>query len=76
MSAKFLGRTLHLLPSGRLVAKVESAPPIGSIVYDRMLKPVGRVEDVFGPVNDPYIQIRMERSRTGMGLDAMDIFTR
>ena len=76
MSAKFLGRTLHLLPSGRLIAKVERAPAVGSTVYDRMLRPVGRIEDVFGPVDSPFVQIRMDRSRTGMGLDAMDIFTR
>ena len=76
MSAKFLGKTLHLLPSGRLIAKVERAPPVGSTVYDRMMKPVGRVEDVFGPVDSPFVQIRMDRNKKGMGLEPMDIFTR
>ncbi len=76
MSAKFLGKTLHLLPSGRLIAKVEKAPAVGSTVYDRMLKPVGRVEDVFGPVDAPFVQIRMDKAKKGMGLEQIDIFTR
>ncbi|MCI0497527.1 MAG: Gar1/Naf1 family protein [Thermoplasmata archaeon] len=76
MTATYLGRTLHLLPNGRLVARAERAPTVGERVYDRMMKPLGKVDDVFGPVDAPFISIRVEGARGGFRFEGMEIFTR
>jgi RNA-binding protein len=53
-----LGRVLHISPSGNIIAKVETTPRIGEAVVDENLKTVGKIFDLFGPVNSPYVSIR------------------
>jgi RNA-binding protein len=53
-----LGRVLHISPSGNIIAKVENTPRIGETVVDENLKIVGKIFDLFGPVNSPYVAIR------------------
>ena len=51
---------LHKSPSGRLIAKVlaHRPPRIGVRVYDSRGRFIGRVIDIIGPVNSPYIVIK------------------
>jgi RNA-binding protein len=53
-----LGRVLHISPSGNIITKIENVPRIGEAVVDENLKTVGRVFDMFGPVNAPYVAIK------------------
>ena len=76
MAATYLGLVLHLLPNGRLIARVDRAPRVGEKVFDRMMKPVGRVDDVFGPVEEPFVSVRVDRHRGEFRFDGMEIFTR
>jgi len=76
MAATFLGQVLHLLPTGRLIVRGETAPRVGTTVYDRRMRPIGRVDDVFGPVDRPFVSIRLDRPRPGFRFDGMDVFTR
>ena len=54
---RVLGRALHVGSRG-LVARGDSAPNVGQKVLDSSENYVGRVLDVFGPVNTPYFVIR------------------
>jgi len=50
---------LHELPNGRIVGRVNYQPKLKSTVFlDRSKRRVlGKVYEVFGPVNKPYISI-------------------
>ena len=49
-------------------AEGERIPEIGDTVIDERLRKVGRVVDIFGPVDRPYLAISPE---TGVGLDGL-----
>jgi RNA-binding protein len=53
-----LGRVLHISPSRNIIIKIENIPKIGQTVVDENLKTVGKIFDLFGPVNSPYVAIR------------------
>jgi RNA-binding protein len=53
-----LGRVRHISPSRNIIAKIETTPRIGEAVVDENLKTVGKIFDLFGPVNSPYVAIR------------------
>ena len=50
---------LHELPNGRIIGRGDYQPKLKSTVFlDRSKKRIlGRVYEVFGPVNKPYISI-------------------
>ncbi|HPR40930.1 MAG TPA: Gar1/Naf1 family protein [Candidatus Methanofastidiosa archaeon] len=53
-----LGEVINV--SGRTVVvrgKKISANTMGKVVIDRNMKEVGRVVDVFGPVDDPFVKV-------------------
>ena len=51
-------RTAQGLAIARVDAERESEPPeIGLMVVDESLSTVGRVVDVFGPVDRPYVAV-------------------
>ncbi|GAB7090301.1 H/ACA ribonucleoprotein complex subunit GAR1 [Halorubrum luteum] len=51
-------RTAQGLAIARVDAENESEPPeIGLMVVDESLSTVGRVVDVFGPVERPYVAV-------------------
>lgn len=47
------------IAQGVLVARAEGAgvPDIGTPVVDENLDPVGRIVDVFGPIDRPYLAV-------------------
>ena len=59
---KFLGNSLHVANSGKLIARSDKTPSPGAIVYDSKKKKIGKVGYVFGPTKKPYISIRLFRS--------------
>jgi len=50
---------LHELPNGKIVGRVNYQPKLKSTVFlDRSKRRIlGRVYEVFGPVNKPYVSI-------------------
>ena len=54
---KELGRVLHISPSKKAVMRVQMTPKIGQDVFDENDKHVGRVFDIFGPTDSPYVAI-------------------
>ncbi|WP_407410535.1 Gar1/Naf1 family protein [Methanobrevibacter sp.] len=59
---KFLGNSLHVANSGKLIARSDKTPSPGAIVYDSKKNKIGKVGYVFGPTKRPYISIRLFKS--------------
>jgi RNA-binding protein len=59
---KFLGNSLHIANSGKLIARSDKTPSPGGIVFDSNKNKIGKVSYVFGPTKRPYISIRLFRS--------------
>ena len=59
---KFLGNSLHIANSGKLIARSDKTPNAGGIVFDSDKNKIGKVNYVFGPTKNPYISIRLFKS--------------
>ena len=59
---KFLGNSLHIANSGKLIARSTKTPSPGGIVFDSKKNKIGKVSYVFGPTKKPYISIRLFKS--------------
>ena len=59
---KFLGNSLHIANSGKLIARSSQTPSSGGIVFDSNKNKIGKVSYVFGPTKKPYISIRLFKS--------------
>lgn len=55
-----LGKVLHLSKSGNLILRLEDSnvPRTGSSVCDYKLARVGTVNNVLGPVKNPYLSVQ------------------
>jgi rRNA processing protein Gar1 len=42
----------------KIIIKVENVPEIGETIVDETLRPVGKVFDIFGPINSPYASFK------------------
>ncbi|EHP87228.1 Gar1/Naf1 family protein [Methanotorris formicicus] len=50
----------HKTSKGKLIGRANFQPPINSIVVlknNKKFRKVGKVHDVFGPINRPYVKI-------------------
>ncbi|WP_458403409.1 Gar1/Naf1 family protein [Methanobrevibacter sp.] len=66
---KFLGNSLHVANSGKLIVRSDKTPSPGAVVYDSKKNKIGKVGYVFGPTKRPYISIRLFRSANRDELD-------
>lgn len=53
-----LGTVLHISKRGSIIVQTDKTPPMGAKVVDKKAQPIGKVQDVFGPVKAPYVAIR------------------
>lgn len=53
-----LGRVLHYSTNHLWVVRSENPAAPGTPALDKQLKPVGTVQDVIGPVKQPYLTIK------------------
>lgn len=61
---KRIGRVLHVSPDRNIILKAENLPRIGDGVVDELLKPIGRVFDIFGPSSAPYVAVKSKVKKT------------
>jgi len=54
-----LGKAMHISDSKNLIVRAESLSRLGAIVVDKNLEKIGRVFDIFGPVKEPYISVKL-----------------
>ncbi|MEM3715757.1 MAG: Gar1/Naf1 family protein [Candidatus Bathyarchaeia archaeon] len=57
---KKIGQVLHMYLGNKVIAKVEKTPKIGTTIFDIKKRPIGTVSDIFGPVESPYIEIKVK----------------
>ena len=57
-----LGKLVGISRSGRWIVRGEAVPPLGATVVDKDLAVLGRVGDVFGPVERPFISVNLRES--------------
>jgi len=57
---KRLGKVLHITRNRLILVQVSSkaVPQIGSYVFDRRNRRIGRVYDIIGPTKSPFVLIR------------------
>ncbi len=56
-----LGSIVSRTRTGLIVVKTELKDPrrtVGAIVYDEAMKRIGRIIDVIGPVDSPYVVVK------------------
>jgi RNA-binding protein len=65
-----LGKALHVSKRGSLILRTDKTPPIGphALVLDKGANKIGTILDVFGPVTNPYVSIRLYE-----GIDAQKL---
>jgi len=56
---KRLGKVLHTSSSGKVIVQLENLPKIGFSVIDEDLEEIGRVVDIFGPIDSPYSALKV-----------------
>lgn len=56
-----LGKVLHLSKSGNLILRLDQTPIpiIGAAVCDYKLRSVGLVNNILGPVKNPYVSVKL-----------------
>jgi RNA-binding protein len=54
-----LGKAMHVSNSKNLIVSAESLSRLGATVVDSNLEKIGRVFDIFGPVKEPYISVKL-----------------
>jgi rRNA processing protein Gar1 len=54
-----LNKFLHVSKSGKLILRLHSDTnlKLGERVFNSKLREIGKIQDIFGPVNSPYISI-------------------
>ena len=75
---KSLGRVTTITSSGRLVARADWAPEIGTRVVDREFRVIGTVAALLGPVDHPFVSIRPARApgQTLLKLMGKDVYAK
>lgn len=59
---KFLGNSLHISNSGKLIAISNKTPTADGTVFDSEKNKIGRVNHVFGSTKKPYVSINLFKS--------------
>lgn len=70
--------TVSRFAQGLAIARCEGdePPEIGRAVLDEDLSSVGRIVDVFGPVDRPYVAISLEGHREPASVLGTKLYTR
>jgi RNA-binding protein len=75
---KSLGRVTTITSTGKLIARANWAPELGTRVVDREFRVIGTVAALLGPVSSPYILIRpvREAGQTMLKLIGKDVYAK
>lgn len=59
---KKLGKVLHRSDLGHAILKnPPKLPKIGSDVVNENMEHIGKVNDIFGPVKEPYVSVKVKK---------------
>ena len=52
---KYLGIAMHIAKSGRLIIKCEDTTSPNTFILDKRGNKIAKIQEIFGPINSPYI---------------------
>lgn len=56
-----LGKPMHIAHNGLLILRSKKIPKLGALVSDEKSNPVGSVFDIFGPINYPFVAVKLTK---------------
>ena len=62
---KKIGTISHITSTNKLIVPSNKTPRIGSVIVNKQHKPIGKINDIFGPTKQPYISIKFKKANTG-----------
>lgn len=68
---KKLGKVIRIRGKRKLIVKANFVPKVLQVTYDERLRPIGRVYDVFGPVNSPYVSVVVSPDISENGIELL-----
>lgn len=71
-----LGKVVNVTRRGQAVARGTGKPKVGAWVTDARGREVGRVQDIIGPVREPYVLVAPGRGSDPRRLLGQELFTR
>ena len=71
-----IGIVLHMASSGRLILQGNVVHPLNTSVVTQSGEYIGKIVDVFGSVNKPYIAITKDKLRDASNLIGVPLFIR
>lgn len=69
---KRLGKVIHVDNKGNLIVRREGTEEkevsikLNSVVMNKNKKKIGKIQEVFGPVKNPYISVRVFKSTNNL----------
>ena len=70
---KRLGTVENLSYDGSILVRASFAPVLGTHVFDKRQRAVGRVVRVFGPMREPFASVR-PAAKVGLSLLGSDVY--
>lgn len=58
---KKIGTISHITSTNKLIVPSNKTPRIGSVIVNKQHKPIGKINDIFGPTKQPYISIKTSK---------------
>ncbi len=55
------GNIMCVTDQGELIARFPKTPKMGSPVLDKKKKIIGKISWIFGPADDPYVEIKLNK---------------
>ncbi len=73
---KYLGRLDNIIFNGKFIVRTSFKPKLGTIVVDKHKKRLGRIQQMIGPVKEPYIIITPEKDvKASFNLIGTELYT-
>jgi rRNA processing protein Gar1 len=59
---KYIGKIDDIIFDGRFILRTTFKPKIGTTVMNKHKKKLGRISQIIGPVNKPFVTIKPEKN--------------
>jgi len=70
----FLGTVDEIGKSGQLLIVSSKVPDTGDPIFDSDKKKIGSVKRIFGPIDEPYISVALDKGISSEKLKGKDIY--
>jgi RNA-binding protein involved in rRNA processing len=71
----FLGTVNEITKDGRAVVGSSILPEVGNVVFDSSGKKIGTVKRIFGPVDEPFATVDLDKGVSPEKLKGKEVYT-